>query len=263
MRRSRTRRAAASIAVLIALVGVGGGCAGPGSTQHDQVGAADPAPDPSEADLWLSFDEITVGRDGATAYPDALGRPYAGRVVPARQGSVQRAPGADGSGGSIAFPGKCTAPGGCPRAMVEVATTPALDPGADDFEYGATVWLEPDQTTTGSNIMQQGRFATDGGQWKLQVDTEAGEPSCVVRSGAEAVVVRSRVSIADGAWHRVWCRRDGGGVSIWVDGIEDRAEGRTGSVSNAWPIRLGSPGVGQHDDQFHGRIDDAFLLIDG
>lgn len=262
MWRSRWRDAAASIAVLVALAGAAGGCAGRGSTQHDQEGAAEPAPDPSEADLWLSFEEHTVDPDGASAYADALGRPYAGRVVTARQGSVQRAPGADGSGGSVAFPGECTAPDGCPRAMVEVASVPALDPGADDFEYGATVWLEPDQTTTGSNILQQGRFATDGGQWKLQVDTEAGEPSCVVRSGADAVVVRSRVSIADAAWHHVWCRRDGSGVSIWVDGVEDRAEGRTGSVSNAWPIRIGSPGVGEHDDQFHGRIDDAFLLID-
>ena len=87
--------------------------------------------------------------------------------------------------------------------MVEVAPDPALDPGESDFEFGASVWLAPDQTTRGSNIVQKGRFAAGDGLWKLQVDSDEGEPSCVIRSGSDLLTVRSSVSIADGSWHRV------------------------------------------------------------
>jgi hypothetical protein len=257
-------RAARRGAVAIALVLVAAGCAsGTGQSARPRPEPTSrPGPDFSDADLWLSFERITVDYDGASAYPDALGGPSAGRVVTAHGGRVERVPGPDGRGAAVAFPGKCTAPRGCPRAMLEILSRPALNPGERDFEYGAHVWLAPDQTTTGSNILQKGRFGTEGGQWKLQVDNEAGEPSCVVRSGAEALVVRSSVSITEPGWHDVVCRRDGEGLSIRVDDEVDRVRGDTGSVSNRWPATVGSPGVGDHDDQFHGRVDDVFLRID-
>ena len=245
------------------LVAVASGCGGP------EDGAPLPEPDPpsqtgpdlSDADLWLSFEDDSVGYDGATEFPDALDGPFAGRVVTANDGTVERVPGADGSGAAVAFPAKCTAPVGCPRAMVEVMPDPALNPGEGAFEYGATVWLAPDQTTTGSNIMQKGRFGTAGGLWKLQVDNDAGKPSCVVGSGTDLVTVRSSVSISDSAWHRVVCRRDGTGLSIQVDDTVDQEDARAVSVSNEWPVRVGSPGVGDEDDQFHGRLDDVYLKI--
>ena len=76
------------------------------------------------------------------------------------------------------------------------------------------------------------------------------------------VTVRSRVSIADSEWHRVVCRRDAEGVSIEVDGSVDRKPAGAARSNNAYPITVGSPGVGDHDDQFHGRIDDVFLEIE-
>jgi hypothetical protein len=249
---------------LAALLLAASGC-GPGSEQGARSIEPEPTsrsgPDLSDADLWLSFEGETVGADGSTVYPDALGGRFAGRVVTANDGSVERVPGAEGRGDAVAFPEKCAAPVGCPRAMVEVPADPALNPGASDFEYGAAVWLSPDQTTTGSNIVQKGRFGTAGGQWKLQVDNVAGEPSCVVRSGADELLVRSSVSISDSAWHFVSCRRDSEGLSIHVDDTVDRAAGRTGSVDSEWPVRVGSPGVGDQDDQFHGRVDDVFLRV--
>jgi hypothetical protein len=260
----RRRRAGAAAAALV-LVLAAGACGGSGTDADVPSGPPTSAgahgDDLSDADLWLSFDEKTSDYDGAPAYADAAGGPFVGRVVTANGGSVEHLPGADGSAGSVAFPAGCTVATGCPRAMVEVRATRGLDPAAEEFEYGATVWLAPDQTTTGSNIVQQGRFGTAGGQWKLQVDTEAGEPSCVVRSGARVLSVRSSVSIADSTWHRVVCRRDDDGVSIQVDEAVDGTPGRTGSVTNSWPIRIGSPGVGDGDDQFHGRVDDVFLRI--
>jgi hypothetical protein len=229
----------------------------PGPGQASATG-----PDLGQADLWLSFDDGTV--DGATEFSDASGGLSVGILVAASGGGVEVVDGPEGRGDAIAFPAKCDETSGCPRAMVEVALAPELDPGDRDFEFGASVWLERGQTTTGSNIVQKGRFGTDGGQWKLQVDNAQGEPSCVVRAaepGAEPLVVRSEVSIADSAWHRVVCRRDSGGVSIEVDGELVREAGATGSVANDSPLRVGAPGVGEEDDQFHGRVDDVYLIV--
>ena len=243
------------------------GCDGSGGASEtdrtaSSAGAARPLEDMGDPDLWLSFDSGTTGENGVREYPDALGKDHRGRVLDAHGGAVDQVPGVPHRGLAVAFPGTCTAESGCPRALVEVSADRSLDPGSAPFTYGASVWLEPDQTAVGSNIVQKGRFGTTGGQWKLQVDGLAGEPSCVVRSGTDVVTVRSGVSVADGEWHRVVCRRDAEAVSIDVDGDVAREVVRTGSVVNPWPIRIGSPGLGDRDDQFHGRIDDVFLQID-
>ena len=227
---------------------------GPSASRSRTAGSSSTS---QTADLWLTFDDAASG-----TYPDALGRGHTGVLVVSNAGTVEPVAGPAGRGQAVAFPVRCSADTGCPRALVEVAYDPSLDPGDGPFAFGASVRLAPDQTTTGSNIVQQGRFGTTGGQWKLQVDSEAGEPSCVVRSSTGAAVVRSSVSIADDEWHRVECRRDADGVTIEVDGTVDRTSARTGEVGSSWPIRIGSPGVGDHDDQFHGAIDDVFLEIE-
>lgn len=259
MRAPRTGPVAVALALLLAGCGGGGGDEGehPLPEQPPPSTAVDHAHD----DLWLSFEETTPAYDGGRAYPDAAGGPWVGDLVTANGGRVTRVPGADGSSTAVAFPAACERPRGCPRAMVEVESRRGLDPGRAPFEYGATVWLAPDQTTSGSNIVQKGRYGTEGGQWKLQVDDPEGKPSCVVRSTRGELVVVSSASIADSRWHHVVCRRDARGVSISVDGAVDRRAGRTGAVSTPWPVRVGSPGVGDDDDQFHGRVDDVFLRI--
>jgi len=240
------------------------GCGPDGDDDAPPASQQTAGPDLSKADLWLSFDD-DVTADGTEGFEDAAGGLSVGLVVAANGGEVEQVPGADGSGSAVAFPARCTAATGCPRALVEVMQDPSLDPGSHDFEYGATVWLAADQTTSGSNIVQMGRFGTDGGQWKLQVDSDEGQPSCVVRGdgpGAEPVVVRSKVSISDSEWHRVSCRRDDDGLTIDVDGETQEKDARIGSVTSEWPIRVGAPGVGEGDDQFHGEVDDVYLLID-
>jgi Concanavalin A-like lectin/glucanases superfamily len=254
-------------ACVAVVVVVAGGC---GPHGYEDKGPVSPspgggAPDLAHADLWLSFDDDqTPG--SPPAFQDAAGGPWVGVVVAANGGEVELDPGADGTGSAVGFPPTCGDATGCPRAMVEVMSDPSLDPGDHDFEFGASVWLAPDQTTSGSNIVQKGRFDTQGGQWKLQVDSDEGQPSCVVRGDspdAEPVVVKSKVSISDSAWHRVVCRREGDRVSIQVDGgTPQERSGRTGSVTSDWPVRVGAPGVGDADDQFHGRVDDVFLLVD-
>ena len=216
----------------------------------------------SDATFWLSFELDTIDYDGAPAYPDELEGPYDGRVVTAGGGTVTEVPGADGSARAIEFPPRCEGSPACPHVILEIPPDPALDPGEADFEYGASVWLAPDQTTSGSNIVQKGRFATAGGLWKLQVDSDEGHASCVVRSESTLVSVRSSVSIADSSWHRVVCRRQGDEVSIAVDDTVDHVTADLGPVASRWPVRIGGPGVGPDDDQFHGRVDDVFLWVD-
>lgn len=250
---------------VVAVLSVVTGCASPGPGSESRLTpSASPSPtgpDFSQAVLWLSFDERTIDFDGFTVFPHALGGAFEGRVVTASSGSIDDVPGPDGRGRAVDFPGPCDG-SGCPRALVEVAHDPALDPGEKDFAYGATVRLAPDQTTTGSNILQKGRFAASDGLWKLQVDNDAGHPSCVVRAGVELLRVRSTTSIADSSWHRVVCRVDADGISIDVDGHADRRAGTLGAVSSSWPVRIGAPGVGEDDDQFHGQVDDVFFQID-
>jgi hypothetical protein len=262
VRRAIAVRSTAGCAVAVLVVAVQLGGCGDGKEPKEQQSTG---PNLYQADLWLSFEDPGRGPDGTPVFTDAAGGSAEGKVVSADGGSVELVDGPDGTGTAVAFPEECPAGAPCPRAMVEVPYSEALDPGDHDFTYGATVWLDASETSKGSNIVQAGRFGTDGGQWKLQVDGDKGEPSCVVRgdqSGAEPLVVNSHVSIADGHWHHVVCRRDTEGVSIEVDGEEDGKAGATGSVSSQWPIRVGAPGVGQDDDQFHGRVDDVFLLID-
>lgn len=243
-------------AVVIAAVLALGAC----DSQEPAGPSTSSGPDFSGAELWLSFDDAAA-TEGTTDYPDAQGGPYTGRVVVANGAEVAEVPGPQGRGSAVGFPARCDDATGCPRAMVEVASAEALNPGDAPFGFGASVRLAPDQTTAGSNIVQKGRFATEGGQWKLQVDGEDGHPSCLVRGEDGTLLVRSGVTVADDAWHRVECRRDDEGISISVDGTVDREDGSTGALANEEPVRIGSPGVHDDDDQFSGQVDDVFLEI--
>jgi hypothetical protein len=59
----------------------------------------------------------------------------------------------------------------------------------------------------------------------------------------------------------VECRRDAEGISISVDGTVDEKPGKTGSVTNTEPLRIGAPGISEGDDQFHGQVDDVYVAI--
>lgn len=259
-------RTSTTIPALAVLALLAAGCGADGTPPGERASvppAAAPSIDTSGAELWLSFDDEQAGFDGSPEYGDAQGGLIAGQVVTANGGEVRVVAGAAGRGDALEFPDVCDDSSGCPRAMVEVPADPALDPGDRAFSYGASVRLPADRTAIGSNIVQSGRYGSDGDQWKLQVDGEEGLPSCILRSGEEIVKIRSETSVADDAWHRVVCRRDADGVSIEVDGDVHRKAAATGTVHTGLPVRIGSPGVGDHDDQFHGTIDDVVIDVDG
>ncbi|MFC0221998.1 LamG-like jellyroll fold domain-containing protein [Nocardioides zeicaulis] len=258
-------RTPTTIPALVALALLAVGCGASGTTTGTRASvpqAPAPAVATAGAELWLSFDDVQAGFDGSPEYGDAQGGLITGRVVTANGGEVRDVAGGTGRGGAVAFPGTCTDATGCPRALVEVPTDPSLDPGDAPFSWGASVRLPPDETSAGSNVVQSGRYGSDGDQWKLQVDGEEGLPSCILRAEGEIVKIRSSTSVSDGAWHRVVCRRDADVLSIEVDGDVHRKPVVTGSVHTGLPVRIGSPGVGDHDDQFHGEIDDVVIDVD-
>jgi len=145
--------------------------------------------------------------------------------------------------------------------VLQTASTDDLNPGKVPFRYGATVLLAHDQTTAGENVLQKGYSAT-GGQYKLQIDGAAGKPSCVlVGTGKTRIhLARSAVTVADGAWHAVECRREATTLAVFVDGVpQGSTTVPTGlSVSNAAPLSIGGKGAYRDNDQFQGALDDVW-----
>ena len=219
--------------------------------------------------LRLNFDGhgpagTVLGAGAAVA--DVSGFQNSGVVVTAFAGSVGLAAGA--SGGGADFPNKCSREP-CPNALIAVRDHASLDPLTAEFEWGARVLLQANETDDGENVLQKGLYLEPGGQWKLQVDKAGGFPSCVVsgrvpgQSTERRVVLIASVSIANGVWHQVTCRRTAAGVQIVVDGV---VRGTTSmplvSLNSAADVSIGSKWVTSSDnDQFHGVVDDVFMTV--
>ena len=121
-----------------------------------------------------------------------------------------------------------------PQHLVTVPDSSALDPG--DRDYAVTVRLR----TTGKfgNIVQKGQATVSGGNVKLQIPN--GIVQCLYRGSATTLLVSSKRRLNDGRWHTVRCERTGSGVTLTVDGtVEARRSGRTGRISNSWPVSIG------------------------
>jgi hypothetical protein len=123
------------------------------------------------------------------------------------------------------------------------------------------VLLSPAETSSGENILQKG-YSTGGGQYKLQVDGISGKPSCGFGDGT-VFLARSHVSVADGNWHSLECRRTGPTLSILVDDVLQASVPvpATLAVDTASPLTVGGKGAGASNDQFHGTLDDVWVYI--
>ncbi|HET9517846.1 MAG TPA: LamG-like jellyroll fold domain-containing protein [Actinoplanes sp.] len=168
-----------------------------------------------------------------------------------------------GAGRAVQFPDSCDG-AGCPRLVLQTDSTAALNPGRGPLRYGASVRLGAGQTAAGENILQKG-YSSVGGQYKLQVDGAQGKPSCVMSDQASTTtyLARSTQTIADGAWHKLECRRAGTALSLFVDDVQRaRVTVPAGlSVNTTQPLSLGGKGLGDNNDQFHGVLDDAWVAV--
>lgn len=172
-----------------------------------------------------------------------------------------------GEGWAVRFPEACDRdPRDCPRAILEAGSQDRLNPDTRPIRWGASVRLTRHEVSDGSNILQKGLSAA-GTQFKLQVDGQAGQPSCVVAGQDDGqhriFVALAADGIADGHWHRLECRRDGPSLRLLVDGqqVADIVVPTALSIVNDKPLRIGGKGVGPFNDQFHGILDDVFVEV--
>jgi concanavalin A-like lectin/glucanase superfamily protein len=173
-------------------------------------------------------------------------------------------------GGAVQYPVLCAHYGApdCQRAIFESDEVSWLSPGQRPIRYGISVLLASSQTSHGENLLQKGFSTTGSSQFKVQIDGQAGDPSCVMVGGgsdAQIHVALSSISVADGRWHAIECDRKAELLTVSVDGVvtgstilpEDL------SVENTAPLRIGGKGTSPNNDQFNGAVDDAFVEVFG
>jgi hypothetical protein len=152
----------------------------------------------------------------------------------------------------------------CPRALLEAGNDADLNPGTRTFTWGATIAVGKAQVVGSSNVMQKGVSSTES-QWKMQIGATRGLAQCVLvgRGSTRAYIARSSVGVADGAWHRVLCRRSGTVLTVFVDGVNRGrvAVPATLSIANSLPLRIGGPNFNTTSDMYHGNLDDVFAIL--
>ncbi|WP_433054407.1 LamG-like jellyroll fold domain-containing protein [Dactylosporangium sp. CS-033363] len=220
-------------------------------------------PSPSAAASGHKANSVRFTFDGGLGEPvgDASGR-LGLHTRKAEGGQLSVVP-HDG-GLAVRFPPRCEHYGAesCARAILQSGPAGFLNPGRGSFTYGATVQVHPNETSKGANVVQKG-FSVGDSQFKLQVDGDAGQPSCVIvgtHSDTIYVALASR-SVADGRWHRIACSRGNSLLTVVVDGVE---AGRASipsslSIANEDPLCIGGKGTSANNDQFVGAIDDVFV----
>lgn len=233
------------------------------------VATATASPDPrAVASLRVDFSAVTGNLAAGDLVEDVSGNGHSAVMVttgPVESLTLVEAPAGELG---VQFPSRCDEgeETDCPRAILEVADAPELNPQQRDFSWGAQVLLRDDQTSKGSNVVQKG-FSTGGrSQWKLQVDGQAGRPSCVIvgADDTEVYLVAAPAGVADGEWHDVRCRREGDELSIRVDGeLVATAPVPAGLVVEPpGPVRVGGKNAKQGNDQYFGAVANIFLAVD-
>ncbi|NMO55442.1 LamG domain-containing protein [Actinoplanes sp. TBRC 11911] len=190
---------------------------------------------------------------------DLSGRAPALTVRSADQGVIRF------SGGTVAFPAACrSGADACPRGLLEAPDDADLNPGTRVFRWSARVAVTKAQLAGSSNVLQKG-VSTGGSQWKLQIGATNGRAQCIVAGTGTtgSYVVRSSQTVADGAWHKVVCQRNGTSLSVWVDNVQRGAATIPASlsISNSLPLRVGGPNFNTHSDMYHGQLDDVYAEL--
>jgi concanavalin A-like lectin/glucanase superfamily protein len=206
-------------------------------------------------------DAVRFSFDGGSLLADVSGHGHDLSPV-SRHGGAFATATHDG-GNALAFPPPCHDEP-CPRIALRAPASADLDPGTRPIRWGATVKLAANQTTKGENVVQKG-FSASGSQYKLQVDGLAGDPSCVMVDDQrpQIHIAESSVSVADGQWHTLECRRRGARLIVLVDGAERGSATVPAnlSVHNRIPLSVGGKGSFTNNDQFQGELDDVWVSI--
>jgi hypothetical protein len=251
-----------SLVVPAVLAGLLAGSVPDAASAHEQVGA----PSVAVAAVRAATGGTLVARYGfdsvrATSITDESGNGHTLRLITGNGGTVRTV--RHGTGHALRFPAKCAGGQKCPHAALQSRSAANLNPGTRPISYGAKVLLARGQTSKGQNVVQKGYSATSS-QYKLQVDGAAGRASCVLVGARPGIkLVTSSVTVADGVWHTVECRRTATALAVLVDGAVrgNRAIGAGLSVANNRPLSIGGKGAYSDNDQFQGTLDDVWVRI--
>lgn len=156
------------------------------------------------------------------------------------------------------------------NSRVVVPHDPSLNPGAENFSYGATISMDqgPPLRDT-DDIIRKGITTSSGGEFKLEIKgTKYGARArCVVKDAVKVVAaIQGTVEIADGAPHSINCSKTPTGLTIVVDSATPRTRSvsNLGSVANENRLGLGAKAeqVAQTGwDWFDGTMAEAWLRI--
>ncbi|MFI7539907.1 LamG-like jellyroll fold domain-containing protein [Actinoplanes sp. NPDC049599] len=250
-----------SFVVPAVLAGLLAGAAPGAASAHEQVST--PATRTAVAAAGGGTLVARYGFDAgrAVTVTDESGNGHTLRLITRNGGTVSMV--RHGQGRALRFPAKCGGQPKCPHAALQSPSASRLNPGTRPISYGAKVLLSRSQTSKGQNILQKGYSATSS-QYKLQVDGAAGRASCVLVGARPGIkLVTSSVSVADGTWHAVECRRTASALTVLVDGAVrgNRALAPGLAVANNRPLSIGGKGAYSDNDQFQGTLDDVWVRI--
>jgi hypothetical protein len=254
------------------LAGLLAGSVPDAASAHQQVGTPSAAQAAARTaaraapSRWAATEGTLVARYGFDAarhgaITDESGNGHTLRLITGNGGRISMV--RHGAGRALRFPSKCSGKKTCPHAALQSPSEPSLNPGTRPISYGAKVLLSPRQTSKGQNVVQKGYSATSS-QYKLQVDGVAGRASCVLVGARPGIkLVTSTVSVADGSWHEVECRRSATALTVLVDGAVrgNRSVSARLSVANDRPLSIGGKGAYSDNDQFQGTLDDVWVRI--
>jgi hypothetical protein len=171
------------------------------------------------------------------------------------------------------------------RAAIRIRNAGGSDemsPGAGAFAFGADFRLDEvsqgDTSIDGGNTLLERGLGGAPSQFRLEVAD--GRVSCRIKGGAGARLVRSSVRIVPLQWYGASCARDGDTVRVSVttyhiDGststVTSSGQKATGELAfpRATPLAIGArlkangALVAGATDQLNGRVDNAFLTLDG
>jgi hypothetical protein len=171
-----------------------------------------------------------------------------------------------GQPGDPAFPGTAYGFDGTSSA-VDVGNSDYLNPGDRDFRiaFSLNTTTAPPKPPPGVDddydIFRKGNYP--GTEYKLELQY-TGEFSCEFRTlqadgSIKGYVIQPAIDVHDGQWHRITCSKEGGTMSVTIDG-KAFTKNVTGSIANSYHLVIGAhaPTGGEH---YQGLLDDVRFHI--
>jgi hypothetical protein len=154
-------------------------------------------------------------------------------------------------------------------SYVTVPDSDTLDPGTADISVTAHVrfTVVPE---TDYNVVRKGLGTAAGGYYKMEIkkkvknDVAVAWARCQFKGvrpdGTKATTALMKgPNLADGAWHRIVCRKTATTIELAIDSKSYRKSSNIGSISNASTLTVARNEDG--DDQYPGHMDEVSVNI--